>query len=370
MRDLTIARHLRRIVVVAGLVMAVWLAGPSGLAAPQGGTPVGPLPSRLSDKEFWSIVETFSEPDGTFSSDNLVSNERPFQHVVPVLRQLKRGGAYLGVAPDQNFTYIVALEPAIAFILDIRRGNLRQHLMYKALLELSDTRAEFLSRLFSRARPKDLDARATATDLFTAFAMAAPDEAAFQDNLRAVVDHLTKKHGFGLTTTDVQMIEYIHGMFFQFGPDLTYSSSAGRGRGMPTYGDLQRQTDLAGENRAYLATEENFRILKAMEEKNLIVPVVGDVSGPKALRAIGRYLADHQATVTAYYTSNVEQYLFQNGRSDAFYANVATLPLDETSTFIRSARGASLLDPIRLLLKDVSDGKIRTYADVTIRGIR
>jgi hypothetical protein len=360
----------RWLFALAGLLLAVQLAAPSSLALRWRGTAPDTLPSRLSDQEFWLLVESFSETDGTFPSDNLVSNERTFQHVVPALRQMKRGGVYLGVAPDQNFTYIIALEPAIAFILDIRRGNLRQHLLYKALFELSDSRAEFLSRLFSRPRPKDLNPKASAFELFSAFSRALPDEVLYQENLRAIVDQLTKKHAFGLTTLDLQGLEYIYGMFFQFGPDLTYSSSSGRGRGMPTYADLQQQVDLAGENRAYLASEENFRWLKSMEEKNLIVPIVGDVAGPKALRALGKYLTDHRATVTAYYLSNVEQYLFQNGRWEAFYANVSTLPLDDGSTIIRSARGLSLLDPIRLLLKDVSDGKIRTYADVTRRGGR
>jgi hypothetical protein len=105
-----------------------------------------------------------------------------------------------------------------------------------------------------------------------------------------------------------------------------------------------------------------------MAQKNLIVPIVGDFAGPKALKAIGRYVAEQGATVTAYYTSNVEQYLFQNGVWQAFYANVATLPVDERSTFIRSARGQNVLDPIQLLLKDVAEGKIQTYASITSRG--
>ena len=66
---------------------------------------------------------------------------------------MKPGGVYLGVAPDQNFTYIVATAPRLAFIVDIRRGNLLQHLMYKAIFELSVDRAEFVSRLFSKRRP-------------------------------------------------------------------------------------------------------------------------------------------------------------------------------------------------------------------------
>jgi hypothetical protein len=42
------------------------------------------------------------------------------------------------------------VKPKIAFIVDIRRQNLIEHLMYKALFELSADRAEFISRLLSR----------------------------------------------------------------------------------------------------------------------------------------------------------------------------------------------------------------------------
>src|SRR4029079_11242182 len=42
-------------------------------------------------------------------------------------------------------------------------------------------------------------------------------------------------------------------------------------------------------------------------------------------------------TVSAFYLSNVEQYLFRQAGSAAnFYANVSSLPIDTTSAFIRS----------------------------------
>ena len=121
------------------------------------GTPVEPLPARLTDQEFWTLSATLSEPNGFFRSENLVSNEHTFQYVVPALQQsAKPGGVYLGVAPDQNFTYMLATRPAIAFIVDIRRGNLQLHLMYKALFELASDRVDFIFRLFSRKRPEGL----------------------------------------------------------------------------------------------------------------------------------------------------------------------------------------------------------------------
>jgi len=71
----------------------------------------------------------------------------------------------------------------------------------------------------------------------------------------------------------------------------------------------------------------------------MLVPIVGNFAGPKALRAVGKYLKEHQATVAAFYLSNVEQYLNQDGIWPQFCANVASLPLDEHSTFIRSSGG-------------------------------
>src|SRR5262249_39627391 len=112
------------------------------------------IPSRLSDAEFWRLSSEYSEPDGVFHSENLVSNELRFQTIVPALWQMAvPGRAYLGVGSEQNFTYIAATRPAIAFIVDIRRGNLDLHLIYKALFELSSNRVEFVSRLFSRKAP-------------------------------------------------------------------------------------------------------------------------------------------------------------------------------------------------------------------------
>src|SRR5262245_13142850 len=96
-----------------------------------------PLPDRLSDSEFWTLISESSEPGGYFRSDNFVSNESAFQHVIPVLKKrIKPGGVYVGVGPEQNFTYVAALGPKLAFVVDIRRQNMLLHLMYKALFEL------------------------------------------------------------------------------------------------------------------------------------------------------------------------------------------------------------------------------------------
>jgi hypothetical protein len=122
------------------------------------------LPAQLTDEQLWSMVAKtgFSEDCGSFRSENYLSNEISFQNVVAPLKAAARtGNVYMGVGPEQNFTYIAAMKPAMAFIVDIRRGNFDLHLIYKALFEMSSDRADFLSKLFSRPRPAGLDSATT-----------------------------------------------------------------------------------------------------------------------------------------------------------------------------------------------------------------
>ncbi len=341
------------------------------------------LPSQLSDKDFWQLVTDFSEEGGYFRSDNFVSNETTFQYPIPELvSTIKPGGIYLGVGPDQNFTYIVALQPKLAFILDIRRQNMLQHLMYKALFELSADRAEFLSRLFSRPRPEGLDASTSPEKLFEAFGLVDRSRELYMKTLDAIWKTLEDQHGFALSAEDEKSIEYIFNAFYVGGLDLNYNGPAnslgGRGR-MPSYAELMIQTDRAGLNRSYMSSEESFRILQDMEKKNLVVPLVGDFAGPKAIRSVGDYVREHGAAINVFYLSNVEQYLFQQDDDwSKFFTNVGTLPLESNSTFIRSIfnglipprsngfglRSASVLSPIQDILKAFGAGQLRTYYDV------
>ena len=118
-------------------------------------TPVAPAvpaePERLTAEEFSRLIRDFSEEGGYFMSDNFTSSEDSYLTIVDKLQELAvPGGAYIGVGPEQNFTYIAKIRPRIAFIVDIRRQAMIQHLMYKAIFQLSPTRADFISLLLSR----------------------------------------------------------------------------------------------------------------------------------------------------------------------------------------------------------------------------
>src|SRR5215213_2519193 len=300
------------------------------------------LPDSLTDREFWQFFATMSEEGGTFSSENFVSNEQTYQHVIPTLqRTLAPGGVYLGVGPEQNFTYIAKLKPRMAVIFDIRRQNAMAHLMYKALFELSPTRADFVSHLFSRPLPASLGASATANELFSAALSAKMSDSAFDANRHAILDLLATKHGFALSTADSQSVKHVYASFFEAGPEINYGYRFG-GPGVfrpmySTYAQIQTLSNAAGVNMAFLANEANYQYLRSLHRKNLVVPVVGDFAGTKAIRAVGEYFKERRATVTAFYLSNVEQYLFRVPDNAAqFYRNVESLPIDSTSTFIRS----------------------------------
>jgi hypothetical protein len=364
---LTPARLLVAVAATMALVVSAPSAAPADLRVPE----------RLSDAQFSRLMTEFSEGDGYFASDNLVSNELTFQWVIPdLLKSWSDGRAYLGVGPDQNFTYIANLRPSIAFIVDIRRDNLRLHLLYKALMEMSPTRAAFLSRLLSRELTTPVATDASAARLFQAFAEVKPTVDRFAATFNAVKERLTVQHGLTLSQEDLGHIEYVLTAFFYAGPALAYANTGFRGR-YPSYQDLMVSTDESGEARSYLADEQRYAVVRTMQLRNLIIPVVGDFTGDRALRAVGQWIKDHGATIGAIYTSNVEQYLFQYQTWPRYYENVATLPVDGASQFIRScfntcssvpwSRSAQLLDPVTALLRDIAAGKLQTYWELLAR---
>jgi hypothetical protein len=306
------------------------------------------LPSQLSDAEFWRIFTEFSEPSGNYPYENFVTNEETIQDIMSVLTTVTRpGGVYLGVAPEQNFTYIAGIKPRMAFVLDIRRQNAIELLMYKALFELSPTRADFVSRLFSIKTTDKVPATARANSLFLAIDGLKGDKKYFDENLAAVKANLAK-HKFALSAEDLEKVALIYDVFYRGGPqiDHTFSASSPAGVGGPTY--IQSMTDTDADRKAwsFLATEENYKFVRDMQLRNAIIPIVGDFGGPKAIRKVAEYLKQHNAIVSAFYVSNVEAYIEGTGgpvsrtigspeKLQAFYRNAAELPVDRSSLFIR-----------------------------------
>jgi hypothetical protein len=337
------------------------------------------IPREIDVRTFWRMVSDMSEESGYFRFQ-FMSNELEFPSVIPELkRNVKPGGVYLGVGPEQNFTYIAATQPKIAFIFDIRRDNMIEHLIYKAIFETSANRPEFISKLFSRKPAAALTEKSTLQALFRAYTLARPDSQLFNQNLQSIKKVLSR---FQFGAKDLADVDEIYRTIFDAGPGIDYSGFAGGYRGFGGYAALMTAADDQGQAWSYLASEENFQFVREMEQKNLIIPLVGNFAGPKAIRAVGAYLKEHGAPVTMFYTSNVEQYLFQQGDDwRRYYSNVATLPLDSSSIFVRSSHYSyspasqrprqfmgtnyvMLRCSIAELTKAFSAGRVRNYDDV------
>src|SRR5262249_30858160 len=149
-------------------------------------------------------------------------------------------------------------------------------------------------------------------DVFDAYQQTASDFALTVDNVRAVLDRLTMVHGFPLTDSDRAAIGTMMTTFRQAGP----YALRGTGDRNRTYAELMAATDLDGTRQSYLASEANFQWVQAFEKQNLLVPLVGDFAGDKAVTSVGRYLRERGAVVNVFYVSNVERYLWNVDDSD------------------------------------------------------
>jgi hypothetical protein len=298
------------------------------------------LPHLQPTSPFAAQVAALSEPPGYFDTDNLISNERSYLQVVQDLRRRAvHGGAYIGVGPDQNFSYIAEIRPAIAYMVDVRRDNLLLHLLFKALFAESRTRIEYLAQLTGRAVPADIEPwRAAPIDRLVAHIDAAPAAAGAIDALRRRVDQAITGFGVPLTPAERATIDRFHRRFIADGLSLRFESTGRAPQSYyPTLRDLLRETDESGHQANYLASEEAFQFLKGLEARDAIVPVVGNLAGRKAMPAIAAAIAARRDKVSAFYVSNVEFYL--GGSFAEFAANVARLPHTPNAVIIRSIFG-------------------------------
>lgn len=328
---------------------------------------------RLSDSEFWSLVAGASETGGAFHADNFTSNEPYFANTAATLAKSgPHGGAYLGVGPEQNFHYIGAIRPAIGVIFDIRRQAVMQHLLFKALFELSADRVEFIARLFSVPMPDGVDRMGSIDALWRRFGETpGTDRMRLAANIAEVESRLTRTHGFGLSDEDLTSLEYVYQAYFRLGPAIDYAGGqTGLTTGSTNFMKLTSALDDAGVPRSFLGTDEQYQFIKSLQSRNLIVPIQADFGGPKALRAVGDFLRARGLTVSAFYISNVEQYLFNprmprapggqeiNGGWRAFYDNLAALPADDSTILLRVPISPAMAG--LTVRRTLPDGTVRT----------
>ena len=366
---------------VLGIGLLLLLAVGMAPWTPQ--APVAAVDVRISKQQFASYLDDWSETEGFFDSDNFISNETSYLHVVEDLRrQAEPGGIYIGVGPDQNLSYIAHTRPALAIIIDIRRQNMLEHLLFKALLARATSRAEYLALLFARETPA-IASSASVTELLDAIRGAPSLEGAFEKNFEWVKQTLVADYGLNLTADDLGKIEYTYRAFATEKLDLRFST-IGRLPSVryPKYEDLLLEKDRGGNYQSFVSTEELFLWIKQFEDANRLIPIVGDFAGKDAFRRVAAFLKGNGLRVSTFYTSNVEFYLFGRPEWDIYTGNVRSLPVSGNAVFIRSYfpsfgrihplnmeghRSTSLVQPLGTFLDDDSAGRLSSYWDV-VRG--
>jgi hypothetical protein len=315
------------------------------------------LPAALSDREFWTLIQTVSESPGAYTlSDNLVSNEPRVAENVRWLRP--SGGVYIGVGPEQNFSYVARLRSAMAFIVDIRQENRNLHLLYKALFEVSSDRVEFVSRLFSRPRPPGLTSGSSVDEIFRRFNAVSPSPDLYRRTAALVRERLLTTHGFPLSAIDLDWVDRAFTAFYTDGPAIQFWGTriVEKNAARPSYLALMTARDMMGRPQSFLATEDGFQFIRDLQSRNRIVPVVGDFGGIGAIRRVGEYVRDHADLVRAFYGSNVGVYLTTQ-QMKTYCRNLAALPAPPDAWFIESDGVRTLTSKLATCQKDTGIGE-------------
>jgi hypothetical protein len=302
------------------------------------------LESARAETKFSTQIARLSEAEGAFDTDNLISNERSYLEVIPALISAGvSGGAYIGVGPDQNFSYIARIRPAIAYIIDVRRDNLLLHLLFKALFANARSRIEYVSLLTGRVVPPRRETWTDASvEKIAAYLDSAERDSTSARQLRQRLERTIEGFGVPLSRADLDTIARFHGEFIDAGLALRFRSHGREPRFYyPTLRELLLATDTNGRTWSYLASEDAFQFVRSLEARDGIVPVVGNVSGPHAMRALASAIATRGERVSAFYISNVESYLFRDGMYVTFAENLRRLPHDRRTVMIRSIFGGA-----------------------------
>lgn len=209
-----------------------------------------------------------------------VSNEYRHDLWFPFVRD--RGGAYVGVASDQNYTLIAAARSEVAFLVDLDRQVVDLHRIYAALIAAAPDPEAFLALFEPRARKAARAAIAAGLAGDTRGQRSRMQELfEVQRESLAVYLQRVREEQTGSWLADPGAYTYVREMF-----------AAGR-----------------------------IRVLQ------------GNLTGKTTMADIAAATRALALPVTVLYLSNAEDYLFY---TDRFAANVAALPATEDSALLRT----------------------------------
>lgn len=294
---------------------------------------------NISPTEFTKIIRDMSEDNGYFRGESWVTNELTYLDVIESIDKYNiRGGAYIGVAPEQNFTYMAVIKPQIAFLVDIRAQNRMQHLMFKIMFEISETRIEFLSNLFSMPLQSETGIKIPNKDsdinlIVNFLENSKQSRELFNKNLSLMISVLNNKYKFKLTDWERSNIKHVYEHFYT--QNLNMTNGPWRSS-YPTLGEIFTDRDKSGRQLNVFNSREKYLFIRKMQLENKVIPITGDYGNNYALSKVAAYLKKHKLTVSAQYVSNAEQYIIRNRSNwNNWVSNIKNMPYNDKTVFIR-----------------------------------
>jgi hypothetical protein len=315
-------------------------ASTAGLDSPAPSAAPGTSTASTSDPSSSAFVlafTRFSESGARFRGDNLISNEGAYLDVASELAS-RSGGVYLGVGPEQNFSYIALSRPELAVIVDIRRDNALLHLLYKAIFETARDRSEFLCTLLTRkcaplhAPPPG----ATIESILAHVGKTPPDREGFEFRHSALAELLRSRSALGLSEADFAAMERLHRELLDRGLDAHFEGQGPPGLRHPTLAELLRSRGADGKLGSFLSSDALFRTVQDLQRQDRVQFVVGDFGQVGALRRIAEDLNARSLVLRTFYVSNVEQYLFKSKVWATWLENLRAFPIDSETRLLRS----------------------------------
>ncbi|MFM7319838.1 MAG: hypothetical protein ACKO5E_23060 [bacterium] len=350
------------------IVLPMLLALGNLSAADDSGRDASHLIQILSDK-----------PSGPASADNLMTNEDSIASVVDELDgKVPTGQVYLGVGPDQNFTLMAYARPAMSFIIDYRRKNQLLHFLHQALLQLSESRMEYLENFWARRfsgqqnHQKPLSAEA----IMAGFEKAELDQKKLrevQEKVKAVIRLL---HDF--SPDDLNEIAKIQARLAGPGPETRFLAL----KMYPTIRQMITGPSRSGKPGHWLASDESYATVRQLSSSGHIYPITGDWSANSrgnetVFSKLGAYLRREKRQVGCYYISDVEFFLFRSGRFSDYLANLGQLPWHPSAVVIRTSTreishrervagqsSTTVCRPVQAFLEACHLGKINRWEDL------
>ena len=332
---------------------------------------------------FAQQITALSEPEGYFDTDNLISNESSYQQVLPELRRTRRFTAAPTWVSGRTRTSHTSRRRALRSpSSSTSAATIFCCTSCSRRCSRSHVPASTTSRSSSAAPcpPRSSAWRAAPVDRLVSYVDAPALRLPPSTHCGRGSTPPSPAVGVTLSAEDLRTIDRFHRRFIEEGVSLRFQSTGRPPRSYyPTY---RRASDRHGWIRPSGQLPRLRRRVPVSERSpgpRQVIPVVGDLSGPSAIAAIGKLLGVRRIEVSAFYVSNVEFYLFGEGAFPRYITNLGRLPHAGNSVIIRSVFGGfaggyrpgdssvSRLQSIDELLTGVAAGKIQYYGDLVGR---